>query len=78
VDAPPVNGVADYDLLQDLCDGVILIVRPDHTDRTLCVKAADAVPKSKLLGAVVNCVEEWFLWKSHEYYYGPVAPGDEL
>lgn len=68
-DAPPVGTVADYDLLQLACDGVVLIARPDHTNRQLWRKALETVPKSKQLGVILNCVEDWFLWKTHGYYY---------
>jgi capsular exopolysaccharide synthesis family protein len=69
VDVPPVAAVADYELIQCTCDGVILVVRPDHTDRTLCLKAIDLIPKEKLIGAVVNCAFPWVLWKTNEFYY---------
>lgn len=69
LDAPPVGTVADYDLLQLACDGVVLVVRPDHTNRQLWGKALETVPAAKQLGVVLNCVEEWFLWKTHGYYY---------
>jgi capsular exopolysaccharide synthesis family protein len=68
-DAPPVAAVADYDLLQLACDGVVLVVRLDHTNRRLCQRALDIVPKAKQLGVVLNCVEDWFLWKTQSYYY---------
>lgn len=72
VDAPPVAAVADYELIQASCDGVIVVVRPDHTDRTLCAKAFELIPQEKRLGVVLNCAYEWFLWKTHRsyYYYG--------
>lgn len=69
VDAPPVGAVADYDLIQAVCDGVIVVVRPDHTDRTLCLRAIETVPKAKLVGVLLNCAEEWFLRRTHDYYY---------
>jgi capsular exopolysaccharide synthesis family protein len=62
-DAPPIGAVAEYDMLQSACDGVVLVVRQDHTNRQLWQKALDTVPKAKLL------VEEWFLWKTQSYYY---------
>jgi capsular exopolysaccharide synthesis family protein len=68
-DAPPVGAVADYELIQLACDGVILVARPDHTNRQLWRRALEAVPKSKQLGVILNCVEDWFLWKTHGYYY---------
>jgi capsular exopolysaccharide synthesis family protein len=69
IDAPPIAAVADYELIQARSDGVILVVRPDHTDRTLLDKALDLVPDVKRLGVVINCSAEWFLWKTHESYY---------
>lgn len=69
LDAPPVGMVADYELLQLACDGVVLVVRPDHTNRQLWRKALETVPKSKQIGVILNCAGDWFRWKSHSYYY---------
>jgi capsular exopolysaccharide synthesis family protein len=73
IDSPPVGAVADYDLIQAVSEGVILVIRPDHTDRGLCKRALATIPKGKLLGVVLNCVPEWAL-SSHAssdyYYYG--------
>jgi protein-tyrosine kinase len=68
LDSPPIAAVADYDLLQSVCDGVIVVVRPDHTGRQTCKRALEAVPREKLLGVLLNCVTEWFL--SNSYGYG--------
>jgi capsular exopolysaccharide synthesis family protein len=69
IDAPPIAAVADYELIQASCDGVIIVVRPDHTDRTLVSKAFELIPEEKRLGVVLNCAYEWFLWKTHQSYY---------
>jgi protein-tyrosine kinase len=73
VDSPPQGVVADYDLLQAACDGVIVVVRPDHTDRKMGLKTLQSIPKEKLLGLVVNCVEGWLLDRDRNrygaYYY---------
>ncbi|MBZ5585559.1 MAG: ATP-binding cassette domain-containing protein, partial [Acidobacteriia bacterium] len=71
IDSPPVAAVADFDLIQAPCDGSILVVRPDHTNRVLLRKSLEIVPKAKLLGVLLNCVPEWFLSKNSEatYYY---------
>jgi len=58
VDSPPVGAVADYDLIQAVCDGVIVVVRPDHTDRRLCRKALENTPKGKFLGVLLNWVPD--------------------
>ena len=66
IDSPPVAAVADYDLIQATCDGVILIVRPDRTHRELLRKALQAMPKGKFLGVLLNCVPKL----SFSRYYG--------
>ena len=69
LDTPPAGLVADYELIQKACDGVIFVVRPDHTNRTLCYKALQIVPAEKLIGVVMNCAEEFFLQKTYGYSY---------
>lgn len=69
IDAPPIGAVAEYELLQDACDGIVLVVRQDHTNRQLWRKALETVPKQKQLGVILNCAREWFLWKTNSYYY---------
>ena len=68
-DVPPMNTVADYDLIQSHCDGVVVVIRPDHTNRELCLNALDSIPKERLLGVLMNCVRDWFLWKTADRYY---------
>jgi protein-tyrosine kinase len=70
LDSPPIAAVADYDLLQSACDGVIVVVRPDHTSRPACMRALESVPKDKLLGVLLNCVTPWFLGGTSGYDYG--------
>ncbi len=73
-DATPVATVADYELLQHVCDGVVMVIRPEHTERGRCTKVLELVPKEKLLGVVLNCVEDWWLWKTPAYdYYRKVS-----
>jgi capsular exopolysaccharide synthesis family protein len=70
IDSPPVSAVADYELIQAVCDGVILVLRPDFTNRHLCQSALTLVPKSKFLGVLLNCVPDWSPAKySGSYYY---------
>ena len=70
VDSPPVEAVADFELIAAICDGVVLVVRPDHTSRPLLASALAKV-KGKLTGVLINDVEDWFLWKrgSPSYHY---------
>jgi capsular exopolysaccharide synthesis family protein len=71
VDSSPVGLVADYDLIQAACDGVIMVIRPDHTNRQRCLEALSVIPKDKLIGVVMNCATDWILdphRRSHRYY----------
>jgi capsular exopolysaccharide synthesis family protein len=82
LDSPPVGAVADYALIQAACDGVILVVRPDHTNRLLCQKALETIPKAKLLGMLLNCVPNWSpaTQAGADYYYyssDKVYPDDQ-
>jgi protein-tyrosine kinase len=69
LDTTPAIGVADYELVQQVCDGVVVVARPDHTPREACLKILQSIPKNKLIGVVLNCVEEWWLWKTPAYGY---------
>ncbi len=72
VDTPPIAAVTDYDLVQAVADGVIFVVRPDHSDRNLCLAALHKVHATgKLTGVLVNCAENWFLYKRYGRYPYP-------
>jgi capsular exopolysaccharide synthesis family protein len=68
-DGPPVDAVAEYSLLQERADGLILVLRTDHTARPLMYRALEAIPKDKLLGSVINGHRESFFWKQRSEYY---------
>lgn len=68
-DAPPAGAVADFELLLTNSDGVVLVVRQDHTNRMLCMKTFETLPKEKLIGVILNCVTPWFLGRSLGYYH---------
>ena len=59
IDSPPIGVVADYDLLQAVSDGVIVVARPDMTVRTALFKAVGSISARKRLGVVVNGVGGW-------------------
>ena len=67
-DGPPIEAVAEYGLIQEACDGIVLVTRTDHTPRPLLARAMQSVPKEKILGAVVNGHRRTF-WDRTEHYY---------
>jgi protein-tyrosine kinase len=68
VDAPPISAVADYDLILAKTDALIVVARPDHTNRKALFRALETVDKDKFLGVVLNYVPDWFLGESRSYY----------
>jgi protein-tyrosine kinase len=68
VDCPPAEAVADYDLIAAACDGVLLIVRPDHTNRALGLRALEKV-REKLVGVLLNCTTDRALLKQYMSHY---------
>ncbi len=68
VDCPPVEAVADYDLLATECNSAILVVRPDRTNRFLCARAIEKTRK-KLLGVLLNCAADKGLPREFASYY---------
>ena len=75
IDTTPVGVVADFELVERVADGVIVVVRPDHTDRTACLAALQAIARDKLIGVITNCVPERFSGRpghhNYEYYRAP-------
>jgi capsular exopolysaccharide synthesis family protein len=68
LDTTPTAAVTDFKLVEQVCDGVLLVVRPQHTNRAAFLKTLDIQPQSKLLGIVMNDFQDWFLWKTHDSY----------
>jgi len=69
LDSPPMQAVADYELIQAAADGVIVVVRQDHTKRGRLDAALKNVPPGKVIGVVMNCVSDWFRIKHKSYGY---------
>ena len=69
IDTAPLGGILDAHLVMNASDGMLVVVRPDHTNRTHCMSALKAVPPEKMLGVIVNAVKPWFLNKPQDSYY---------
>lgn len=68
-DTPPVLAVTDAQILANMCDGAIMVVRSNQTEYEEAIKAKEllTVGKAKLLGAVLN---DRVMKKGQYYYYG--------
>lgn len=71
IDSPPVLAVADAQILANVVDGSLLVVRSGQTEYEAAEKAKEALERttSKLLGAVLNDREKKGS-NSYYYYYG--------
>ena len=56
IDTPPVLAVTDAQILANKCDGIVLVVRSEKTEKDKILKATQILDKAsgKLLGAVLN------------------------
>lgn len=70
-DTPPVLAVTDAQILANICDGSILVVRSKQAEYDAVGKARDLLEpaNAKLLGAVLND-REMKKGSSYYYYYG--------
>src|SRR5699024_7913578 len=69
-DTPPVLAVTDAQILANLVDGSLLVIRSKQTEYEAARKAKEALEpaKAKLLGTVLNDVEK--SQTNNYYYYG--------
>jgi capsular exopolysaccharide synthesis family protein len=71
IDTPPVIGISDPLIISSYTDGVILVIRSGMTDKN-AVKEARRLLLSinaKILGVVLNSIDEAYIRYSHYYNY---------
>ncbi len=56
IDAPPLSGLADASIIKHQTDGLVLVVRLDHTDKSLLQQTIEDLQRTNasVLGMVVN------------------------
>lgn len=75
LDSPPAIPVHDPNLLADLCDGTLFVVRAGVTDGDLALRAAAEFEQKNLLGVVLNGVGPESTYG--EYYKGLYASAEK-
>ncbi len=68
VDSPPILPLADFELIAAGCDGVLVLVRALSTERESLRKAVNLIDVKKLLGVVMNDIQNSS--RDHDYHYG--------
>lgn len=70
IDTPPALPLADNNLLADLVDGFLFVVRVDKTPMRLVASASKTLPRSKLIGFVLNNSRVFGRAAYDHHYYG--------
>jgi capsular exopolysaccharide synthesis family protein len=68
MDAPPILPIADMRFIEELVDGMIVVVRADVTSRDQVVKACGSLEQDKIVGGVLNDVKLDFVQHYGKYY----------
>jgi Mrp family chromosome partitioning ATPase len=77
VDSPPMLAAADAAITASLCDGIVLLVRPDRISRRTLLRALETLRAVgvPLVGLVVNGVprsdNRYYSYGYYPDYYGP-------
>jgi protein-tyrosine kinase len=69
IDSPPCLPVSDANVLASLCDGVLLVLRAKTTPSAAADKARKELQKRKVIGVVMNAVEQTDTYGGY-YAYG--------
>jgi Mrp family chromosome partitioning ATPase len=70
IDTPPVLPLADNNLLADLVDGFVFVVKAEETPQRLIASAIKSIPKNKLFGFVLNNARLFGRAAYGHHYYG--------
>jgi capsular exopolysaccharide synthesis family protein len=73
LDTPPIGLISDAQLLAALVDGVVLVVGAGSTDHAAVAKTVQTLGRERIIGVVLNRVEEEQLSQGSHYenYYLP-------
>lgn len=66
IDSPPILPMADTSVWTRLTDGILLVARGGKTEKRQLIRGLEAIEKSKLIGALLNCSRST---ANHYYYY---------
>jgi protein-tyrosine kinase len=67
IDSPPCLPVSDANVLASLCDGVLLVLRAKSTPSAAAEKARKELLKRKVIGVVMNAVEQTDTYGGYSY-----------
>jgi capsular exopolysaccharide synthesis family protein len=68
IDTPPVGLLPDANLLATMADGAVLVVDAGRTPLKMVQRAVDAIGADRIMGCVLNRVNETFPSPTSDYY----------
>jgi capsular exopolysaccharide synthesis family protein len=72
IDTPPIQATVDPKILADVVEGIIMVARYRYTREADFKMALEVLPRDKLIGTVLNAVDELpdkkFSYKKYKYY----------
>jgi capsular exopolysaccharide synthesis family protein len=77
MDAPPIGTVTDASLLMQSVDAALVVVRAGHSPAAMVTKAIDALGRDRVLGVVLNAVEDVDESVYGGYYSGGLATTEQ-
>ena len=73
IDCPPMMGLADFDVVSNACDGVLIVVRAQRTKRDILTNLRSKLQGKKLLGVLLNGQERQRRKTHYGYYYSKIG-----
>jgi capsular exopolysaccharide synthesis family protein len=70
IDAPPVLGLTDFEVISAPCESVLLVVRSRKSNREALAKIRPQLDPQKLVGVVLNCSTDPSNKRYNRYGYG--------
>jgi capsular exopolysaccharide synthesis family protein len=74
VDSPPALDFSDFELIAEVCDGVVLVTRSGKTKRQALTRVVEQLDQNKLLGVVLNDSDELSARGYYETYLKSPSP----
>ncbi len=68
IDSPPVLPVADMNILSEIVDGIVFVIKADDTPKNLVKKAIKSLSAGDVVGIVLNGFQ--MPSKKYSKYYG--------
>jgi capsular exopolysaccharide synthesis family protein len=68
IDSPPCLPVADANILADVCDGILLVLKAASTPFSTAQRACQELQSKKLIGVVLNGADEAGQYGTYSYY----------